>query len=162
MSRYDYVQGREIAAMNYPFFALIQAAMRQADTDNLGALRRAFPEVWEDLQARYVAPGGILPDDQEENPARRPITTWVLVEGGAVQDTSGPYEGGGEVEVFDLDILNGDDSEVYDAVVDLWTLLRETPENVLRGAKERVGTWLLGVCQLHGIPRELWPEGLHA
>jgi len=45
------------------FYSLIMAAHRQADTDNLEALRKAFPGVFEELAARYNAPGGELPDD---------------------------------------------------------------------------------------------------
>lgn len=60
MSLYDYEAGRAIEGEGYPFYALIQAAMRQADTENLDALTRAFPEVRAELQARYDAPGGLL------------------------------------------------------------------------------------------------------
>ena len=45
------------------FYSLVLAAMRQADTDNLQALRAAFPGLYEELTARYHAPGGELPDD---------------------------------------------------------------------------------------------------
>ena len=45
------------------FYSLIMAAIRQADTDNLWALRAAFPGVYEELAQRRNAPGGILPDD---------------------------------------------------------------------------------------------------
>lgn len=58
MSHYDYVASREIEA--YPFYAIIMAAMRRADPENLAKLRDSFPEVWEELQARYNAPGGHL------------------------------------------------------------------------------------------------------
>lgn len=46
-----------------PFYALIMAAMRQADTANAERLRHMFPVVWDELQARYHAPGGLLPGD---------------------------------------------------------------------------------------------------
>jgi hypothetical protein len=42
------------------FYTLLMAAMREADTDNLNKLQRAFPEVLNELQARYNAPGGKL------------------------------------------------------------------------------------------------------
>lgn len=45
------------------FYGLLMAAMRRADSTNAAKLRRAFPEVWDDLQARYEAPAGILPSD---------------------------------------------------------------------------------------------------
>ena len=49
-----------------PFYGLIQAAMRCADTDNSHALKRTFPGTWEELQTRYNAPfDGMMPDDPE-------------------------------------------------------------------------------------------------
>ncbi len=60
MSYYDYIEGREIASQGRSFYGLIQAAMRQADTDNTEKLRSMFPEVHEELTQRYNAPGGIL------------------------------------------------------------------------------------------------------
>jgi len=60
MSLYDYQQGLKIAIHDYPFYALIQAAMRQADSDNIEKLKIAFPEVWGELQTRYNRPGGVL------------------------------------------------------------------------------------------------------
>lgn len=63
MSRYDYEKSKEIAAKDYPFYALIMAAMRQADTNNAANLKAAFPETWKELEARYNAPAGILEGD---------------------------------------------------------------------------------------------------
>ena len=60
MSLYDYEQGLKISAKNYPFYALIQAAMRQVDSDNAQRLKEAWPNVWTELQERYNAPGGLL------------------------------------------------------------------------------------------------------
>ena len=65
MSYYDYKVGQEISAQDYPFYALIQAAMRQADTDNAEKLRAEWPSVWEELKARYNAPGGKLSREAE-------------------------------------------------------------------------------------------------
>lgn len=45
------------------FYGVIQCAMRLADTDNLEKLKTEFPAEWEDLQARYNAPGGKLETD---------------------------------------------------------------------------------------------------
>ena len=63
MSYYDYRIGVGITIQDYPFYALIQAAMRQADTDNLEKLKIAFPEVWKEFEARYKAPARRLPSD---------------------------------------------------------------------------------------------------
>jgi hypothetical protein len=63
VSFYDYEVSKEIALHDYPFYALIMAAIRQADTENARNLRMAFPGVAFELQARYNAPGGRLPGD---------------------------------------------------------------------------------------------------
>lgn len=60
MSFHEYRASLAISAEDYPFYALIMAAMRQADTDNTERLREAFPQVYEELAARYHAPGGVL------------------------------------------------------------------------------------------------------
>jgi hypothetical protein len=64
MARYDYIASRELSLQ--PFYALIMAAMRKADSYNLEALKKAFPEVWIELQVRYNAPGGFLPGEKEQ------------------------------------------------------------------------------------------------
>ena len=64
MSRFDYEASKRIRAEGYPFYAVLMAAMRQADSSNAARLRLAFPEVWNELQARYEAPGGYLPGEQ--------------------------------------------------------------------------------------------------
>jgi hypothetical protein len=45
------------------FYALIMAAMRKADTPNAIKLRSAFPDLWDEVQARYNAPGGVIAGD---------------------------------------------------------------------------------------------------
>ena len=65
-SEYKASQHLEIQALELDgnaFYSLIMSAIRQADTDNLWALRAAFPGVFEELAQRRNAPGGILPDD---------------------------------------------------------------------------------------------------
>lgn len=64
MSRYDYQQSQEIQARNYPFYALIMAAMRQADSDNIERLKMVFPDVWIELMSRYNSPGGLLKGEE--------------------------------------------------------------------------------------------------
>ena len=68
MSYPTYKIGQEIAAKDYPFYALIQAAMRQAGSDDVAKLRAVYPSVWNELQRRYNAPGGFLPGEQKVSP----------------------------------------------------------------------------------------------
>jgi hypothetical protein len=67
MAKRDYEQSQyvELQSQNqgWSFRALVMATMRRADTDNLAALRQAFPDVHDELVARYNAPGGDLPTD---------------------------------------------------------------------------------------------------
>ena len=59
MSLYAYEHSARIAAVE-PFDALIMAAMRRADTENFRKLKAAFPELADELERRYRAPGGAL------------------------------------------------------------------------------------------------------
>lgn len=63
MSLYDYRISKLIAAEDPPFAALIMAALRKADTGNAMLLREAWPDICEELQVRYDAPGGVLAND---------------------------------------------------------------------------------------------------
>ena len=60
MSLHEYEEGLEITAKDPPFYALIQAAMRKADTTNLELLKGCWPDVLLELRVRYNAPGGML------------------------------------------------------------------------------------------------------
>jgi hypothetical protein len=62
LSLYDYRLSLEIAAHDPPFYALIMAAYRKADTVNQSKLRAAWPEVIAELEQRYHVPGGYLAD----------------------------------------------------------------------------------------------------
>lgn len=64
MSLYDYRISQQLDREDYPFYALIMAAMRKADTTNVELLKAAWPEVWDELFRRYHAPGGQLPEDK--------------------------------------------------------------------------------------------------
>lgn len=64
LNLFDYEQSRQIERQGFGFYALIAAAARQADTDNMERLTMAFPHVIADLKARYNAPGGELPGDR--------------------------------------------------------------------------------------------------
>jgi len=66
VSLYDYERSKKLEGE--PFYGLIMAAMRRADTDNMGKLEGLFPEVWDELHARYHAPGGVLEEDQVLGP----------------------------------------------------------------------------------------------
>ncbi len=64
MSKHDYEFSKHIiASRDVPFYALIMAAMRNADTANLEKLKSTFPLTWKELEARYNAPGGNLKGD---------------------------------------------------------------------------------------------------
>ena len=70
MSYHEYIWGREISTKDYPFYALIQAAMRQADTDNLEKLKSLFPETFRELQIRYNSSKGLLFDEIVEEESK--------------------------------------------------------------------------------------------
>ena len=65
MSKYDYDASKEVAAADYPFYALIMAAMRGADPVNADKLAAAWPDVWDELNERYHSPGGLLASERE-------------------------------------------------------------------------------------------------
>ncbi|MBA7586808.1 hypothetical protein ES708_28814 [subsurface metagenome] len=63
MSHYDYEKSKEISAKDPPFASLIMAAIRKADTNNTVKLGNAFPGIFAELQERYWAPSGLLPEE---------------------------------------------------------------------------------------------------
>ena len=65
MSLHEYKTSQAIALLDPPFYALIMAAMRAADSINALRLQMAWPHVWEEMQARYNAPLGLIPGDNE-------------------------------------------------------------------------------------------------
>ena len=65
MSRYDYEVAIKLHRDDTPFYGLVMAAMLRADTDNAQRLGALFPATRRELQARYDAPGGILPSDPD-------------------------------------------------------------------------------------------------
>ena len=60
MSYHEYQCSREISRTDPPFYALIMAAMNKADTINGAKLRAMWPDVWNEAEARYNAPGAKL------------------------------------------------------------------------------------------------------
>lgn len=63
MSWYDYQRSLEME--REPFYGIIMAAMREADDDNRAKLRAMWPDVWNELSARYHAPGGLLAGEED-------------------------------------------------------------------------------------------------
>lgn len=63
LSFHDYEVSRFLASGEVPFYGVVMAAMRLADSDNVEKLKSCFPETWTELGARYHARGGVLPDD---------------------------------------------------------------------------------------------------
>ena len=63
MSYYDYLQSKDLSTLDPSFAALIMAAARKADTNNLERLEQAFPGIVSEFRSRYNAPGGILEAD---------------------------------------------------------------------------------------------------
>jgi len=64
---FDYLDSSKVCSEGHPFYALIMAAMRQADTFNLERLKSAWPDVYDELWARYNAPGGLLPGEEQKS-----------------------------------------------------------------------------------------------
>lgn len=58
-----YLKSQELDREDYPFYALIATAMRRADSHNIEILKAGWPEVWQELNDRYNAPGGRLESD---------------------------------------------------------------------------------------------------
>ena len=60
MSLHGYLYSLELSKDDPPFYALIMAAMRKADTINTAKLKATWPDVYEELEKRYWAPGGLI------------------------------------------------------------------------------------------------------
>ena len=65
MSYYDYRLSQRISTRNEPFYALLFALIREADSDNIEKIKRQWPDVWQEFYDRYNAPGGILEGDND-------------------------------------------------------------------------------------------------
>lgn len=65
-SDYKLSQKLELEIDDDNYYALIMTAMRKADDTNRAKLQKMWPEVWEELQARYWAPGGLLREEVEQ------------------------------------------------------------------------------------------------
>jgi hypothetical protein len=84
MSLHEYKAARKLAG-EVPFYALIMAAMRDADEVNLMKLREAWPDVFEEMQARYDAPAGLLVGENDTQYRRTPAGLTDLVTGELVR-----------------------------------------------------------------------------
>ncbi|MBA7569365.1 hypothetical protein ES708_11104 [subsurface metagenome] len=71
MSLYDYRLSLELSKDDPTFSALIMAAMRKADTDDMSRLVLEWPEIYQEFQARFNTPGGFLTDEEAEVEERR-------------------------------------------------------------------------------------------
>jgi hypothetical protein len=67
MSLHEYLCSRAISKEDPPFYALLFALMRKADSDNAAKIKAAWPARWLEMQERYNAPGGILPSDEVQD-----------------------------------------------------------------------------------------------
>lgn len=63
MSLHDYLKSQQLETMG-SFAALLMAAMRKADSDNMDKLAVSFPEITRELLERYDAPGGAITDGE--------------------------------------------------------------------------------------------------
>jgi hypothetical protein len=73
MSLMDYNTSHELTSNSIPFYALLMAAMRCADNVNLERLKRAFPDIHDELLKRYNSPGGILPFERDFQAFEAPV-----------------------------------------------------------------------------------------
>lgn len=64
MSLYDYERSIEVVAKGYPFYALVMAAMKVADSDNIEKLMLIFPRTYYELQERSHFPGGLVSEER--------------------------------------------------------------------------------------------------
>lgn len=71
MSLYDYRYAQRLEQEDPPFYGLVMALVRKADTYNTETLKRAWPEVFEEYVERYNAPGGMIQGEQSD-PEWRP------------------------------------------------------------------------------------------
>lgn len=65
MSYHEYIASVEIGKQDYPFYGLLMAVIRKADSINLQKLQFAWPHLVDEFHRRYNAPGGVLEEDSE-------------------------------------------------------------------------------------------------
>jgi len=62
-SHWDYERSFEISKEDPPFYALLFALIRKADSRNLEKISREWPDVVAEFKMRYNLPGGLLPGE---------------------------------------------------------------------------------------------------
>ena len=72
MSRHDFLVSGQLERSGAGYLACLMGAMRQADSDNYRKLAGLFPDVAQEIQERYSAPGGLLKCEQELEAFERP------------------------------------------------------------------------------------------
>lgn len=60
MSYHEYRVSQLITSKGYPFYAMLFAMIRQADSNNLEKIKQAWPARYEEFMSRYHSPGGLL------------------------------------------------------------------------------------------------------
>lgn len=67
LGQHAYEVSLQIAKSDPPFYSLIAAAAMKADSRNTELIKAAWPEVWEETQQRYNAPGGMLEREMSDD-----------------------------------------------------------------------------------------------
>lgn len=65
MSHYDYELSIRISTRDEPFYALLFALMRRADSENLEKIKDTWPIESQEFYERYVSPGGLLEGEND-------------------------------------------------------------------------------------------------
>lgn len=65
MSLHEYEVSKVVSTCDYPFYSLLFALIRQADTNNLEKIKQAWPDKYKEFVDRYHAPGGKLGNEVE-------------------------------------------------------------------------------------------------
>lgn len=63
MSLHEYLYSKTLDRYDPPFYALLFAMLRKADSYNVQHIKRLWPEKFAEFQQRYNAQGGVLPED---------------------------------------------------------------------------------------------------
>lgn len=66
MSLHEYLMSQRLEREDYPFYSLVMAMLRKADTGNVAKIKAAWPGVYDEMMRRYHAPGGALTPEELE------------------------------------------------------------------------------------------------